>query len=217
MESPLSFAAPPPHAVRPARRVLPQRAPPQRSEAALAVAGKLTFELDGVDETQGTMTATQQHMTRLFSPELPSTLFHSQQSVLKLLEATDSEFKEALGSLVDMSLWRGCEEAAREREKAALARANACAGSRRTLAAAAAASEKTHTALQVWLACRLGCMISRGSLRLARTTAGGATHTADAACRRPWRSQRQSCGQWSRRRRAAMRARWTRTAVLRAC
>ena len=164
-------------------------------DAALCGAGKLTFELGGADETQGTMTATQQHMNRHFSLELPSTLFHSQQSVLKLLEATDSEFTDALSTLVDVSLWQACEHAARAREKAAVARANTCAGSRRTLAAAAAASARANTALQVRPPRSIARPTCLGftAANAPNVSEGQAEVGIGGARRERWRSPRRSC------------------------
>jgi hypothetical protein len=108
-------------------------------------AGKLKFELDNQDLTQGTLSATQKLIHRHFSLELPDTLFHSQQSVLKLLEATDAELKGAMSNLVDLSLWQTCEGVTRGKEKEILAELHKTSGSLQTLAGA---RDKAHAAMQ---------------------------------------------------------------------
>ena len=72
------------------------------------VAGTLVFEVDGEDKTAATLKATQAEIDDLLSPHLPRVLFHSQASVMGLLEAADAKFKEALAPIVDLSLWQAC-------------------------------------------------------------------------------------------------------------
>jgi hypothetical protein len=114
-----------------------------------ARAGKLTFELNGTDLTQGTASATQRLIHDKFSTELPDTLFHSQQSVLKLLEASDADFKNALASLVDLTTWQACESAAKDDEKSALATMHDAGGSLRALEAAHKKAKAALAAAQV--------------------------------------------------------------------
>lgn len=116
-------------------------------------AGKLTFKLGNQDLTQGTLSATQKLIYRHFSVELPDTLFHSQQSVLKLLESTDAEFKGAMSTLVDLSLWQSCESMMRGKEKETLAELHATNGSLRTLKDARAKAHAAMPAAQVWYLC----------------------------------------------------------------
>jgi hypothetical protein len=112
-------------------------------------AGTLTFELGGANVSQGTLGATQKLIHEKFSSELPSTLFHSQQSVLKLLEASDAEFKGHLSTLVDAATWQACESAAKERETEALAALYDAAGSLRTLQAASKKAKAAAEGAQV--------------------------------------------------------------------
>lgn len=112
-------------------------------------AGGLKFSLDGKDETQGTIAATQARINQLFSAELPDTLFHSQQSVLKLLEATDTEFKSTMATLVDLSVWQSCEEESKAEEKAALALLHDSTGSLRALEKAQTSAKASASAAQV--------------------------------------------------------------------
>lgn len=70
--------------------------------------GALTFEIGGTDETGATLRETQAAVDRRLSPHLPRVLFLSQASVMGLLEAADSKFKEALAPVVDLTLWKVC-------------------------------------------------------------------------------------------------------------
>eukprot|EP00892_Ulva_mutabilis_P005450 jgi/Ulvmu1/3277/UM151_0025.1 len=72
--------------------------------------GTLVFEVDGEDCTGATLKATQAEIDALLSPHLPTVVFHSQATVMGLLEAPDAKFKEALAPLVDLSLWQACED-----------------------------------------------------------------------------------------------------------
>jgi hypothetical protein len=128
-------------------------------------AGKLTFQLDGKEETQGTMTETQTLIHRLFSVELTASIFHTQQSVLKLLEASDKEFKEAMSTLVDLTLWEACEGEAKEKEKAERELMHSSIGGEKTLKTALASSQKEVNALQVRYPSDLECLEFRGVLR----------------------------------------------------
>jgi hypothetical protein len=95
------------------------------------------------------MPQTQKLIRSRFSAELPATVFHTQQSVLKLLEASDSEFKEGLSALVDSLLWQKGEGAAKEKEKAARDLMNNSEGSEKTLQRALASSQRAANALMV--------------------------------------------------------------------
>lgn len=62
--------------------------------------------MGGRDETGASATVTQASIDRRLSPHLPRVLFHSQATVMGLLEAADAKFKQALAPLVDLSLWQ---------------------------------------------------------------------------------------------------------------
>jgi hypothetical protein len=105
--------------------------------------------LDGRNETLATATATQKLINSHFSAELSATVFHTQQSVLKLLEASDNEFKEALSTLVDFSLWQKGEGAAKESERTARDLMHGSIGSEQTIQSALASSQWAASALKV--------------------------------------------------------------------
>lgn len=84
--------------------------------------------MDGVNETGGTIKATQEAIDSLLGVELPSVLFHNQRALLDLLESTDSSFKSSLASLVDLALWQKCEDVARLQEKRTKAECDAQRG-----------------------------------------------------------------------------------------
>jgi DNA repair exonuclease SbcCD ATPase subunit len=82
------------------------------------------------------------------------TCFHGQHDMERLLTSNDGEFKRALDRLVDLSCWQAAEDAAKERAKAASARADQLGGSlaqlRSSAASTAAALEATATAAVAW-------------------------------------------------------------------
>jgi len=99
------------------RRTSKARRPRDGPEGVRQSAGSsLTLALSGLDETLGTMPATQGRIDEVFGTEyLPGAVFMTHRSVHRLLEATDREFRDALSPVVQLSAWEAAREVARGR------------------------------------------------------------------------------------------------------
>ncbi len=90
---------------------------------------KLSFVVDGMDETKLDSKKTQEHMDEIIGASvLAQTCFHGQHTIGSLLEASDAQLKNSFGSLVEQSVWLRCKNKSKKilkerREKLTIARA----------------------------------------------------------------------------------------------
>ena len=90
---------------------------------------KLSFVVNGSDETKLDSKKTQEHMDEIIGASvLAQTCFHGQHTIGSLLEASDAQLKNSFGSLVEQSVWLRCKNKSKKilkerREKLTIARA----------------------------------------------------------------------------------------------
>ena len=90
---------------------------------------KLSFVVNGSDETKLDSKKTQEHMDEIIGASvLAQTCFHGQHTIGSLLEASDAQLKNSFGSLVEQSVWLRCKNKSKKilkerREKLTIAKA----------------------------------------------------------------------------------------------